>query len=387
MRLYDSIYGEYETNKDLDWLIKTPVVQRLRWIALSNIPSLTYPMISGVSRYVHSIGVSHLAGIVGNELSLGAPERINLACAGLLHDAGMPPLGHITEEALSSVGIKFDHEESLKMILLDEGRRFQQMPDGEKIGVTEAISKARGDSSEIFKAIMGEGELGQYISSSMDVDNVDNVIRLYRLIFPREDGYCPYEIVKGYFSEAPGFEDYKSKWDEVRAKLYTKLMFSIEDFGQKATLKRLIKTYLNIELQERDEREVIDSIRFLNDGQFLGGILSRLSETESGCGFYSGRYDRVVSYGWVDEIDKSRLVSIKDELTADNYYIDFIPDKRFKNVDAKKARGALLGLFSFGKVGKSRDAEIISNLIQLVPEYQEGYTPIDALESDQLSLI
>ena len=387
MKQFDSIYGHYTCQSWLSPLMETPVIQRLRWIALSNIPSLTYPMISGVSRYAHSLGVSHLGDVLATDLGLSENDHRNLVCAGLLHDAGMPPLGHLTEESLSAIGINFDHEESLRIILLEEGKRFQQMPDGEKIGLAEAIAKIHGDSHEIFEAIIGRGELGKYLASSMDIDNIDNVIRLYRLIFPSDEGYCPEYIVKSYFVENGDIEESKEIWDKIREKLYTKLMFSIDDFKQKATMKRIIKAYLTCELENKEERTVVDSFRFLNDYEFLNKILNRLSGTENSCSFYSGKFDKLISYGWVSSIEKGRLVGIRDQLARDNYYFDFILDKRFKKERLVNERGALVGLFAYGKTSKANDLSVRVEMMELLPDLRENYTPESEADDYQLSFI
>lgn len=387
MKIFDSIYGEYSTPKSLERLIKSPVVQRLRWVALSNIPSLTYPMIAGVSRYSHSLGVAHLGDTLGVSLGLSETDRTSLICAGLLHDAGMPPLGHITEEAMSSLGIKFEHEESLKMILLEEGRRFQQMPDGEKVGVTEALMGLHADAGVVFSSITGDGPLGALVSSTMDIDNIDNVIRLYRLIFPSKEGYNPVSIAHGYFSGTKEKDECRSQWEHVRLELYTKLMFSIEDFVQKASMKRMIRAYLACELAQKDEQEVIDSLRFLNDYQFLNKILETLGSHEIGRSFYSGKYDRLIAHGWVNSISKEELNLVRDALEDDGYYFDFIPDKRSKSNDAVKERGALIGLFCGGKYGKSKDLSFTDKLVELIPSLRLDFTPSAIGEVDQMSLI
>ena len=387
MKQFDSIYGHYTCQSWLTPLIETPVVQRLRWVALSNIPSLTYPMISGVSRYAHSLGVSHLGDVLATELRLSDSEHRSLVCAGLLHDAGMPPLGHLTEESLNAIGIKFDHEESLRIILLEDGKRFQQMPDGEKIGLTEAINKIHGDSEKIFEAIVGNGKVGKYLASSMDIDNIDNVIRLYRLIFPNDKGYMPEDIVRKHFIQNSKCDEHKKLWDSAREKLYTKLMFSIDDFKQKATMKRIIKAYLLYELEDNEEGAVVDSIRFLNDSEFLMKILNKLTGTEHSCSFYSGKFDNLISYGWVDLCSKIELLKIRDLLARDNYYFDYIPDKRFKKEQGSNERGALVGLFSYGNTNKKNDASVKAEMLELIPELRESYTPESEADSNQLSFI
>lgn len=389
MKMFDSIYGEFVHKDWVRPIIVTPVMQRLRWIALSNVPSLTYPMISGISRYAHSIGVSHLADILSDSLNLNETDRKNLVCAGLLHDAGMPPLGHLTEEALASLDVNFDHENSLRSILFEEGRRFSLMPDGEKVGLTEAINRIHADSNQIFDAIIGNGKLGQYVASNMDIDNIDNVIRLYRIIFPDQEGYNPEQIVQGYFVPNSNSQDFKNKWDLIRERLYTKLMFSIDDFQQKATIKRMIKAYFLVESGNKEGgiSKVVDRIRFINDSQFLAEIFKCISNTTEHTSFYSGKHDNLIIYGWIEEIDKPGLIELRDKITNGNYYFDYIPDKRFKGKSTQNKKGALVGLFSFGKTNKTSNEKAKEMLLELIPNFLPSYTPALEIDSNQLSFM
>lgn len=388
MNLYDFLYGHYTAEPWLVRLIKTPIIQRLRWIALSNVPSLTYPTISGVSRYSHSLGVSKLGCILADGLGFSAEEKRTLACAGLLHDAGMPPLGHLTEEALDLLGIDFDHEESLRIILLDEGRRFSQMPDGLKVGVNAALEKAHVDSQQVFAAVKGEGVLGQYLAAKIDIDNIDNVIRLYRLIFENDLGYHPADLAIKYFSGQPEFNAAASLWESVRIKLYTKLMFSIEDFAQKATIKRLVHSYIVEKRKEKADSELIDHIRFLNDSQFFSEIIETMSTKGQAVSFYSGKYDNLISYGWVDSASKQELKGIRKIFNeaGNSIYFDFIPDKRTK-IPESSNRGALVGLFSFERVTRKVEDEAVSLLMHHLPHFRRGFVPSEDTDESQLSLI
>ena len=239
MIINDFLYGKYEVN---DWilpLVHSPVVQRLRWVSLSNIPSISYPMIAGVSRYAHSLGVSILADKVSDSLKLDLESKKELMTAGLLHDAGMPPLGHLTEEAITDLGETFDHEDSLNLVIFGEGRRFITMPNGQKINLTETLNKANVNSENVFNMILGKGDLGSLISSRMDLDNLDNIVRMYRLISSNDVGYNPSEVACDYFASDKDKIEIFDTWMKTRINLYNKLMFSIPDFSQKAYKQKL----------------------------------------------------------------------------------------------------------------------------------------------------
>jgi len=61
----DPLHGSIQLDEDLLALVRTPVVQRLRHVRLSNIDSIDMPAIANLSRFEHVLGVAHLAGQVG----------------------------------------------------------------------------------------------------------------------------------------------------------------------------------------------------------------------------------------------------------------------------------------------------------------------------------
>ena len=66
----DPLYGRIRLDDDLIALVRTPVVQRLRHVRLSNIDSVDMPAIANLSRFEHVLGVAYLAGEVGFRGSL-----------------------------------------------------------------------------------------------------------------------------------------------------------------------------------------------------------------------------------------------------------------------------------------------------------------------------
>lgn len=380
MKIVDPIYHEYTASPWVCHLINAAIIQRLRWIRLSNVPSTTYPMIAGISRYAHCIGVCILADQLSTHLELSRTERETLMCAGLLHDAGIPPLGHLMEEALSEEGIEFDHETSLKIILFDEGRRFQQLPDGQKTGIVESLSKIGVDSKKVFDAIVGNGKLGQYIASDIDLDNIDNILRIYISIFGEDGAYNPTKLAINYFSaNQANSEQWAKIWRTTRTRVYNSLMFSLEDFSQKATTKRLIRDYIHKLRATMNDKDLVDMIRFYNDDEMYIELSSKLEEDSDFVPYRSGKYDRLVTYGWVESVDKRKLWGLRKTMLEQLkcYYVDFIPDKRIKysSRTATPEKGALVGLFAISKTRKKNDLEAISILQTMLPNMVKEKLP------------
>ena len=160
---WDPIYGRVHLPNWIRPLLTCPAVQRLRWIALSNVPSLSYPMIAGVSRYAHTLGVAFLADRIARRLGMSEDDYKSLVCAAMLHDAGIPPLGHLTEESFALCGFPVDHEDTLRSVILGQGHIFAQMPDGQRVGVSDALSRMNIDAQTVFGAIVGRNSLGAFL--------------------------------------------------------------------------------------------------------------------------------------------------------------------------------------------------------------------------------
>ena len=352
----DPIYGKVELPEWIRPLLISPAIQRLRWIALSNVPSLSYPMISGVSRYAHSLGVTLLADRISLRLGMDENDRKSLMCAAMLHDAGIPPLGHLTEEAFARCGYPIDHEDALRAVILDQGRIFSQMPNGQKVGVSDALSHINVDAQRVFDAVVGQNELGRILKSDMDIDNIDNVVRIYRLI-GKDSGYDPYRLAIRLFVD----DDYaaKSEWAEVRRRLYSRLMFSMPDFAMKATTKRYISMYLKERLlsvctDRIDSSALLQEIMFLRDSQFCELLAE---EYPASANMAYGSVDRIVRLGWLDTSSQPILDELQSAVdnVGNGYYFDHIPDKRVKDASGEFGSGALVGAFCVSSGSREAD--------------------------------
>ena len=62
VEVLDPLYGDVRFSEAISELLRTPIVQRLRHVRLSNIDSTAMPGIAGITRYEHSLGVAFLAG-------------------------------------------------------------------------------------------------------------------------------------------------------------------------------------------------------------------------------------------------------------------------------------------------------------------------------------
>lgn len=89
-------------------VVNTPVFQRLRGIKQLALANLVYPGALH-TRFDHSIGVCHVAGMMAEELNLRDEDRKLVRLAALLHDLGHGPFSHVSEDALE----RFANRETL----------------------------------------------------------------------------------------------------------------------------------------------------------------------------------------------------------------------------------------------------------------------------------
>jgi HD superfamily phosphohydrolase len=141
-------------------LADTPQMQRLRWIKQLGLASLVYPG-ANHTRFEHSLGAYHLAGLLADHLGLEEVDRMTVCAAALLHDVGHGPLSHATEAALTPY-LRKEHESIIDLL---------------KKGDLSRILDGYGlQASDIQAAINGAG-LGQIVSGEIDVDRMDYLIR------------------------------------------------------------------------------------------------------------------------------------------------------------------------------------------------------------------
>jgi len=159
----DPIHGDIFLNELEVKVMDSPGFQRLRRIKQLGMTYLVYPS-ANHTRFEHSIGSTHIASRVAGRLQLSKDDSTKLRIAALLHDVGHGPLSHTSEELLERY-IGRSHEE-ITMELIKKS-------DVSDILVDEGLNP-----EEISSLILGKGgRLGRLISSELDVDRMDFLVR------------------------------------------------------------------------------------------------------------------------------------------------------------------------------------------------------------------
>ena len=164
----DPIHGYIElTRLELE-IVDTLPLQRLRRIKQLPGSEYVYPGAMN-TRFEHSLGVMHLAGLMGKRISeqSGDEDIVRvLRVSGLLHDIGHGPFSHSFEPILrKSLGMS--HEEMSVHLI-------------ERTEISDILGKWGIEVSEVADLIRGthpRRSLSRIINSSVDADKMDYTVR------------------------------------------------------------------------------------------------------------------------------------------------------------------------------------------------------------------
>ncbi len=159
---------ENDAGKLLVRLIDTAEFQRLRRIRQLGLANFAYQGAEH-SRFAHSLGALHLANRILAKLGLDydtSPEaKIAVQCAALLHDIGHGAFSHVLETILD-----FHHENfTIEAVLSGETEVGQALRD--------FSADLPGNVADIIRGEFRPVALAQLVSSQLDVDRMDYLLR------------------------------------------------------------------------------------------------------------------------------------------------------------------------------------------------------------------
>lgn len=157
-RIRDPIHGYIKPNLEEIKILDSKPVQRLRKVKQMSTSSLVYPSATH-TRFSHSIGVMHIAGMFADSLGLSENKRRELRISGLIHDIGHGPFSHTSDRVSSRYG--FTHEKHSCEILRNQ--LYEKIPDDISI-------------SSIEDNILSQSDL-KVIAGDIDADRIDYLNR------------------------------------------------------------------------------------------------------------------------------------------------------------------------------------------------------------------
>jgi len=180
--IYDPIHGFITITPLMEAVIDTPEFQRLRELKQLGATHYVFPSATH-TRFEHSIGVSHLAGVVMTQLSQVAkdnddsfiitPRHIELVrIAGLVHDIGHGPYSHLYDDYV--VGYQGQkHEERGCAIFEGMVQRYKLALKPEEVSLIQRMVNPT-DKTDIrhwmFQIVSNK-------ACQLDVDKIDYIQR------------------------------------------------------------------------------------------------------------------------------------------------------------------------------------------------------------------
>ncbi|MCS5527153.1 MAG: HD domain-containing protein [Candidatus Poseidoniales archaeon] len=197
----DSIHGMFRIKGVREELLATPEFNKLSHIKQLGLAHLVFPG-AHHTRFEHSLGVSHIGGLMADSVGLDDHEKSIVEVAGMLHDVGHGPYSHTLEHILHERG-GADHMHITEGIITgdydilreDENSLFdnrQKVPDIlEKYGIDpEQVAglihgaDAAGTERNLFNWSEGgnnfetqDNTLAHLIHGPVDCDQLDYLLR------------------------------------------------------------------------------------------------------------------------------------------------------------------------------------------------------------------
>ncbi len=185
MLFFDCLYGPITIRSPLFRdLAHTPEFFRLRNVRMMNVDTPLCKDLATASRFAHTIGVCHLAEWLGHSRELSIAHQNAVIAAAVLHDMGIPPFGHLIEQMFDEIDPPFDHESIARQIV--EGtyapeNKYHQIYAGRTLQVGAVLDKHGVDRDIVFQ-LLEPRRFATLIVGAIDLDNIDNVLRMATLL-------------------------------------------------------------------------------------------------------------------------------------------------------------------------------------------------------------
>lgn len=291
-RSWDPLYGRIDFSDFEFRLVRLPEVQRLRYIRMCNINSLLVTGASEISRFEHTIGVLRLTQEWISNHKVPDSDANNLRAAAILHDMQTGPFGHSLQYVLEDNKVEgdFTHDD------ITHGLKTTYYQDllasatfcGKPFGARSLL----GDRwVNVASLIRGNGLLGSLISGTMDLDNIDNVVRLgYHVgVADTSDAEVALCLARNIMPNINGFSvplfalQKIQRWQEIRRDLYKLLLLDWAEFSAKAMLTRAMERAISLNLVGADswlntDSEILDHLekKSIGNAQDIADLVRRL---------------------------------------------------------------------------------------------------------------
>lgn len=334
-RVWDPLYGRIDLSDFEFSLIRLPEVQRLRYIRMCNINSLLVTGASEISRFEHTLGVLRLTQEWISAHPMHSATANDLKAAAILHDMQTGPFGHSLQYVFEDNKVEgdFTHDD------ISHGSRSAYHQELEAktcfLGVPFGAQTLLGKNwQSVSSLIRGEGALGKLISGTIDLDNIDNVVRLaYHVgVANSNDAQLALDLARIIIIDKNSLTvpvcaiEKIQRWQEIRKALYKLLLLDWAEFSAKAMLTRAMEKAIERNLIGSDcwlytDTELLNYLETsaVGNAQETGELVKRLKGGDL--------YDPIALLGSPSVEKYDYLSSVKTKLELEASLIRFAKKK------------------------------------------------------------
>ena len=208
--------------------------------------------LASAKRLSHSVGVCYLAQEVGTRFLRTQDDVSTLMVAALLHDAAIPPYGHLVEALLKKSHPEFDHSLVLRELLFGTyhiTNIYHQIVPGVALELNNILNRFEIDPERVLELVQPNHPNGTAIAAQIDLDNIDNIHRMACLIGWKGARNNLRQIIANiritdtfqleFKPEAFSALEY---WHDLRQRLYTLIIAHPRSVAQNAFQSDLVRS-------------------------------------------------------------------------------------------------------------------------------------------------
>ena len=166
-------------------LIDSPEIHRLRNMRQMNFDVPLIQELGRSRRLPHSIGVTYMAVELAHKSGLDVKRTKELLAASILHDAAIPPYGHLVESELKRLDPNFNHEETLSRMIrgvLNEDNEYLEIVFNKQLKLASILRNHNVDQDAVINLVCPKNNGRSALSADIDIDNIDNVHRMAAML-------------------------------------------------------------------------------------------------------------------------------------------------------------------------------------------------------------
>ena len=268
MEFHDILHGHIRFSDSgivplLADLIDSPEIHRLRNMRQMNFDVPLIQELGRSRRLPHSIGVVHVATQLAHKCHLDSKQTAILVAAAMLHDAAIPPYGHLVESEFKNKAPGFNHETRLEDLVYGkfaEENQYAAIVPGKHLKIFKILDRHGVDARAVLDVVCPPGEGRSPISADIDIDNIDNVHRMAAMLGWEGARENLADIINGTSLQGLGGLEFSEKvvgalerWLYYRQRIYTMIIAHPECVPYNALQADLVRLAVQNDLITPDQ--------------------------------------------------------------------------------------------------------------------------------------